>query len=290
MGTDLYIPHGINFPSGTDITQLESLDPAFEMPDIAVYSASEVLPGYTGSMFFSPVFNLSTTQIKDVLDKCTIDSVAAGYSSSNIDAEFRKVANLTGRASLAASSNVRLRAANSLLYWNTVGGRLGSLAEIGFTWQPISDGTNAPLVYAGSVALSTTSAVQSVFEVGPVTLNSSSLCIQGWSWNNNISPFPLLRCSGSPYVEFAAINRAMPTITLDVEDVTTAMGMLPAGTALSGLTAYLRKKAVSGINVANATAEHIEFSASVGTAKPIGPRQIKVMVHSFSIDTTAAIS
>lgn len=288
-GTNLYIPHSINFPSGTDLTQLDALEPEFGLEGFRVNSASEVLPGFTGSMHSRPVLAMQTTQIKDVIDKMDQDGIAKGYSASNIDLEFRKVTSLTGRIALATTSNLRLRLANSLFCLNSISARIGSLATCNFTLLPISDGSTAPMVYGSGVAISGTSAVQAVFEVGPVSLNGSALCVQGWDFNTNISMIER-RCSGSAYLEYAAVGNASPTLEIDLDDLATALAMLPAGANLSSLTFYLRKKSQGGINVADATEEHIAFTASVGMARPINPKRVQVEVHSFSVDTTAAIS
>ena len=289
MPTNLYVPHSMNFASGTDLTQLDALDIDMGMEGFRVHSASEVLPGFSGNMFARPMLAMQTTQIKDILDKTTTDNVVTGYSSANIDLEYRIITNLTGRTAIATTSHCRARATHSLLSWDSIQAPLGSLATINFRWLPISDGTNAPLVYTNSVAITGTSAVQAVFECGPVALNGSTLCTQGWTWNNNMSYFER-RCGGSAYLEFAAVDRCAPTIEIEVEDITTALALLPGGAALSSLSVYLRKKAASVLNVANATEEHILLSASVGSVRPLSPKRIQVEVHSFSVDTTSAIS
>lgn len=288
-GTTLYVPHAINFASGTDLTQLDALEPDFGLEGFRVHSASEVLPGFSGNMFSRPVLAMQTTQIKDVLDKTTLDNVAIGYAATNTDLEFRLVASLTGRAAIAATSNLRLRSANALLSWNSISARMGQLATINFTFLPISDGTNAPLVYTGGVAITGTSAVQAVFEVGLVDLNGTDLCAQGVEINTNLTYFER-RCAGSPYLEYVAVDKGFITIDIDVEDSTVPMAMLPAGSALSSLSVWLRKKAASGINVANATAEHILISGSVGTVRPMGPKKFQVELHSVSVATTSAIT
>lgn len=292
MATDLYLPHAIVFASGNAITQLDSLTPDFGLDDLTVYSASEILPGFTGSYSHQPVLNASTTQIVDILDRCTVPStgpVCGSFSSSNIDIEWRLMSNLTGRVAAATTSHKRTRSTHALLCWESIQGSIGSLATVNFRLEPISSSGAAPWSYTSGVALGGTSAVQKVFEVGPVVLDGSTLCAQGWSWNNNLS-YQRRRCGSSAYVEFLAVDRVRPVVTVDVEDVTTALALLPAGGALTSLVCYLRHKSQSGINVADGTATHIALSASAGTVKPIGPRQLAIHLHSFSFDTTSAIS
>ncbi len=88
----------------------------------------------------------------------------------------------------------------------------------------------------------------------------------------------------------SSIKACKPAVEFDVEDITVALAKLPAGAALSSLVCYLRKKAAGGINVADATSEHIALSASVGAVTPVGPRRVRVNVNSFSLSTASAIS
>ena len=289
-GTSLYLPHSINFPTGVDLTQLDDLNPDFALEAFRVHSASEVTAGFTGSMSTRPVLSMATTQIKDVIDKLDQDYIAKAYSAANIDLEWRLVSSLTGRAAIAATSNVRARMANSLLCLNSISARIGQLATASFTLLPVSgDGTTAPMVISTGVAISATSAVQAVFEVGPVSINGSAICVQGWDYNSNISMIER-RCSGSPYLEYAAVERAFHVIDIDVDDVTAVLSHVPAGTNVSSFTAYLRKKSQGGINVADATGQHISITGSVGAIRPINPRRVQVELHSIVTSTAATIS
>lgn len=289
MPTTMYVPHAINFASGVDITQLDSLDPAFNIEELVHRSASEVMPGFSGNRMSKPSLSMSTTQIKDILDKMDQDYVAKGYSATNIDLEYRRVTSLTGRSAIGASENVRIRTANSLLSWESISARQGSDATINFRLMPVSVSGAAPFVYTGATTISATSAVQALFECGPVVLDGTTLCVTGWDWNNNCE-YNEIRCSGSPYIEHASIKSCKPTVEFDVEDITVALAKLPAGAALSSLVCYLRKKSAGGINVADATTEHIALSASVGAITPVGPRRVRVNINSFSLSTGSAIS
>lgn len=292
MATDLYLPHAIKFASGNAITQIDNLSPDFGLEDLTVYSASEILPGFTGSMSHQPALMASTTQIADILDRCDTPStgpVCGAFSSSNIDIEWRLMSNLTGRVAAATTSHKRTRSTHALLCWESISGSIGSLANVSFRLEPISNSGAAPWSYTSGVALGATSAVQAVYEPGPVVLDGSTLCAQGWSWNNGLS-YQRRRCGSSAYVEFLAVDRVRPVVTVDVEDVTTALALIPAGGALTSLVCYLRKKNQSGINVADGTATHIALSGSVGTVKPRNPKQLEIHLHSFSFDTTSAIS
>lgn len=292
MPTDLYLPHAINFAAGNPITQLDSLNPDVGLDDLTVYSASEILPGFTGSMAANPMLNASTSQIADILDRCTLPStgpVFAGYSNSNTDIEWRLMSNLTGRVAAATASHKRTRFTYFMLCWESIQGTNGSLATINFKIHPISNAGAAPWAYTSGVALGAASAVQKVYEPGPVVLDGTTLCSQGWSWNNGLS-YVTRRCGSTPYIEFVGVDRIRPVVTVEVEDITTALALIPAGGALTSLVCYLRHKAQSGINVADATATHIALSGSVGTVKPIGPRTLAIHLHSFSFDTTSTIS
>lgn len=294
MATDLYLPHAINFPSGTDITQIDSLPLDPQLDDFEVRAASAVLPGITGHHLSDPEMAFSTTQVADILDHCTIDDIAGAFDGSNVDLEWRKSQSLTGRVAVASTEHARTRATKSLLSWEEISVASGSLASINARLGFISDGTNAPLAVSTGVALGAAAATNEVFTMGPAHLTTASvtgspLCATAWSWRNNIR-FDRVHCNGLGWLEFLAVDTFSPTITIDVEDITNPLALLPSGETLSTLTLYLRHKLQGGVNTPAGTASHVKIAATVGTAKMIAPRRFQVRVHSFTVTTSSAIT
>ena len=290
---DLYKPHAIVFPSGAALTQLEQLDPQFNLDDLVVHSSSGVLPGFSGSSRSRPELRMNTTQIKDVLDKTTVNNIAAGYSGSNVDVEFLKADNLTGNVGTGSSSHVRLRSTRTLLCWDTITARQNETAEINFWLVPVSDGTNPPWAATTATTLAGTAVVAAVYTLGPIvvasTLLTKTLEVQGWNWSNALQ-LDEFGHGGSAHGLYAAVRRGTPSITIDSENVADVMSLVPAGGPITTIDFYLRKRLLGGINVANATEEHIKLSASVGTLKPVSARQIRAILHSFSVSTVSAIA
>ncbi len=292
MPTDIYVPHAIKFASGTDITQLDAITPDPGLDPLTVFSASEPTPGFTGSRSARPSLSLVTTQIKEVLDRVGIPAgapVATAHSATNVLMEWRKVVSLTGRAALASAVHTKVTMANSLMFWDAIDAPQDGDATISFMFVPVSVSGAAPMVYATNTALTASSAVQGLYEAGPVVLDGSTLCVRSWRWNNNIAEFPRLRCGGSSYPEFVAVDRLRPVVTVEVSDITGPLSAMPAGAAVTSLVCYLRKKAASGINELDNATVAISLSSSSGTVYPRGPRTYDIVLHSFAIDTTADI-
>ena len=293
MSTPIYYPHGIVLPGGLNpITQIEGLPLEFNFQEYSLRSASAVRPGLTGSHGWDPLVQQSTTQIADVLDACVLDNIAAGLTG-NIDCEWRLATNLLGRIPLATAQHIRTRAQLALLTWESISAQNQQLANIDFRLQFIADGGNPALITENNVALQAPAAVRHAYTLGPATLTTSSvnetLCAQGVRFDNR-NTFKTVYCNGTGDVEYSSIDTSDPMLTIDVEDVSRALALVNnRGEAITAFTWYLRKKELGGVNIPNATAEHIKFTATVGTAKPMNPRQIGVLVHNFAVDTAAAI-
>ena len=84
--------------------------------------------------------------------------------------------------------------------------------------------------------------------------------------NNNIE-YEEVHCAGLPFATYVGIKSCKPQLKLMTNKVGLITTYGTRGTALSSLTAFLRQKLASGINVANATATHLKITSSTGTIK-----------------------
>ncbi len=291
MPVSVYQPSALVFATGNPISQIEQIQPDLNYEEQIVHPGQGIFPGFSGARRFDPMLDFRTTQIKDILDRCTVEGVCKDFSASNIDLEWQKSENLKTREAIGNLAHVKMRATHSMLQWESITATDNALAEIFARWQPISDGINPPVTRINGVAI-TAAPVQDVFELGPVVLNfgagATTLCVDSWSWVNGLVPLKK-PCSGGSYIEFASVNRATPRITVETQDVDYVLGLLPTGSALTSIDCYLRKLEAGKINVPNATAQHIKLSATVGSVKPARAEQIQIVVHSFTINTASAI-
>lgn len=309
MGTSkVYYPHGIYFTGGATITQISELTPAHEFSDLIEFAAGQVGPSFTGSNQAAPSIRVRSMQLKDVLDLFAGGDygISADFSSGNVDIEWKAGLNLAERKADADLEHIRGRLQeNCMAVWDTITCQQGQPAEITFRLIPIHVVANGdPLIFTNSLALTITSAFAHLFTLGPVKLNGTFLTgVESWTLENQIQE-RIVHSDGDPFPTYAGIDRYMPKLTLRSNNLAYMNTYGTRGTALSALLLYCRKKLASGINVADATEEHIKFTASTGTIKArqamvdgikmaeitVDLRMSAVDTPAYTVDTTAAIA
>ncbi len=292
----MFYPNAINFASGNDITQITELPLDAGFVDLMIRAGGNPYPGFTGSHSARPSYRFSSTQIKDVLDRCTVEGVAIGGSASNLDIEYQKQQNLATRYGNSDTEHTRSRMTHWLLSWQSISASEDQAAEISFQINPISDdGVNAPVVSTSGVAIASTAAVQHVYGLGPIKLNTSSpsfndfICVDSWSIESGVR-LDLKPCSGGGFLVYAAVGDVTPVLTLQTTDINKVLQYMPAGAAITSVNAFLRRKTAGGLNVSDATTSHIKISGTAGTVKPVSQRELRIPLHNLSFDTASAIS
>jgi hypothetical protein len=188
----------------------------------------------------------------------------ADLSGGNTDLFYKQVTNLGVRLAAATTSHLRFRMASSVLYWTSIGAQHQQIASLAGRIVPIYNGTNAPIVPAGSLALSGTPAAAEYYTLGPVVINTVTLPgVQSWTLDLGIRVMEV-SSDGDVYTTFCAIQEREPV--LEVTSLETGAWATYGldGTAVSALVFYLRKKAADGGNVANGTTGHMSFTAGGG--------------------------
>jgi len=287
-----YIPAAIILPSsGGTITHLEDIpfDPALE--DLMVRAAGSNFPGFTGSNRSSVAYSLSTTQLKTVLDFCTSDDVSRDTSGGNLDLEYQQVVDLATRGTAVSTVHSRHRVARSLMAWESIDASEGGPASLSFKIMPTSTDDTNPVTIANGVAMASSATVGTVYGLGPIKIDGTLYCVERWGLNLGIE-YKMAFCSGGPYLRFAAVVGINPVLTATVSNQTEALANWSTGGAglSTSAVAFLRKRAAGGINVANATAEHIAITGTAGTVKPAGRNEIRIHLHNIAVDTAAAIA
>lgn len=263
---NLHVVHGLLLPSAAFLSQLQSGTINVGIQEIAVVPAGfpQPLAVHTGGI--RPNVTFTTSQIATLLAATGV----YGYSAAgNFDFFCKATADLGVRVADATTSHIRLRATEGLLNWMSIDAGQDGVATANCRFVPTYDGTNAPLVAAGSVALSGTPSGGECFSMGPVYHNSSGIPgVVGWSLDLGIS-FIEVASDGEPYLTYLAVREINPILTIRgvrAQDlVTYTMG----GTAVtSQLNAYLRRKTADGGFYADGSSQHIEFAATNGIILP----------------------
>jgi hypothetical protein len=253
--------HGI-VNSSTYISQFTSQEVSPEISAIIAHSAGHFYPQFAAVSKVLPKKRFVTTQVKTILDLTGSDGIA-DLSGANTDLYFKSAADQSNRGASASNLHHRLRATKAFLVLERISIPHDGDATAQCTIYCSYDGTNAPLAYTGSVAVSGTPATAEHFTMGPQYLNGSEL---GGPQNVDIDWGQAIfegGGSGDLYNTFHCQMQSTPSVTID---------LIPSGIWNSGLafdisscSIYLRKRSRTG-HVANATEEHIKLSIADGLA------------------------
>lgn len=264
---NLHVVHGMLLPSATFLSQLQDGTITTGIQEIAVVPAGfpQPLALHTGAI--RPMVTFTTSQLASLFGATGV----YGYDTSGGNTDFfcKATDDLGVRIADATTSHIRLRATEGLLNWMSIEAQQDGVAVARCRFAPTYDGTNAPLVAAGSVALSGTPSGGECYSMGPVYHNSSGIPgVTGWSLDLGIS-FHEVPSDGEPYLTYIGVREIMPVLTvrgIRAQDLVT-YGM--AGLAVtSQLNCYLRRKTTDGGFTADGSSAHIEIAATNGLILP----------------------
>lgn len=274
MSTNVvYYPHAIYFgPTGTTVSQLSDIEPGYNFEHLTEFSASQAIPFFTGSHQAAPDIKFSSSQLKSLLDLATDYGVAKSFDTGNVDLEYKAGKNLGVRTPNATAAHIRARGTqNVMLVWESLTAKQGQIAEARCRLVYVQNPQTGldPMVFTNSLALAQASDILHLFTLGPVKINGTWFySVEEVSWNNNIV-YEEEVSDGDGFLTYCGVKRYSPVLTITARKVDSMGTFGTKGTALSALSCFLRKKFKSGINVPDATAEHIGFTATSGTIKSI---------------------
>lgn len=249
--------------------------------------AGHPTPLFNASSDQKPTLEFSTTQLASLLG--VIGPSGAGLAAIT---GYLKKAAAAGSVARATEEHISLVVNESVAFWSTITLPHNGEAEAQVTVQCVYDGTNEPIVYTGSVALSGNLSAAEYFGVGPGALNGSDISgIQEITINSGVKLIVVGESSGL-WPTFAAVQETDPVITVKLNHEINWSSVGLDGTALngtSGLTFYARKYAANGSRVANATASHIKFVVANGQATPLNTtgQGTDLVTDSFQVNAVA---
>lgn len=258
----------IVFPSSVEFSQLTNTDVQGGIQMLKVRPAGHPHVMFVANQKQEPVINFTTNELSTLLGTVGVGGAAIGNSSY----VYYKKAAETGSVARATTEHHRLVIAEMLAHWSTIRLPHNGNGEADVVLAPNFDGTNDPVVYGGSVALSGNLSAAQNFGAGPVGLNGTALpAVQNIEISSGIQ---LIRAGGDSeeWDTFIGVETTDVVVTLTFLEAINWGTLGLTGTALngtSGLEFYARKYAANGSRVANATAEHIYFKATTGKAVPV---------------------
>lgn len=211
-----------------------------------------------------PRVNFTTTSIKDYLDLCGIDGLAI-TGSALWKGYYRQMAD--GGTFTGGSTDTLNTINKGVMYMNSINAPLNKVATLSATVIPTYDGTNLPCAFSNSATAPTIERDTIGWIGGPVKRNGTAIPAQGWTFDLGAN-YQVLGSDGLPYETECFLVSRSPKFTIPIHD----MSLLTTSGALDGLagtnfTLYLRKQTIGGgTPVADATAEHIKFTVTVGAS------------------------
>ena len=258
----------IVLPSSVEFSQIQNDDVQAGLQMLKSRPAGHPHAMFVSNQKQEPLINFTTNELTTLLGAIGVGGLGIGNTSY----VYYKVATQTGSVARATTSHHRLGIAEALAYWSTIRLPHNGHGDADVILAPVFDGTNDPIVYGGTQALSGNLSAGENFGAGPVGLNDVAL--PGVQNIEIASGITLLRAGGESdqWDTFIGVEMTDVIVTITFNQAVNWGTIGLEGTALDGsdgLEFYARKYAANGDRVANATAEHIYFQATDGKAIPV---------------------
>lgn len=260
--SSLGVLHGI-FNGSSFISQIQNARATTDIQNLIAQSAGLPYPLFTGPMSINPGVSFETTQLKTILDSQNVLAGICDLSAANTDLYFKAVVDFGRRLADASGGHIRFRMAQAYMALNSITASHNSEAVASCYIGTTYDGSNAPLVAAGSQVLAGTPSSAQHWTTGPISLNTTQVPgVQDVTIDFGRQLFTL-GADGEIYPTFVGCQFYAPTVTFRTyTHVWQTYGIV--GTALTSLAVYLRSVVNTGRD-ADGTATHIKFSATKGT-------------------------
>lgn len=242
----------------SDIDVVTSFRQSPQVQSRIVNPSGHTQPMYTGGERQTPRITFTTPQIDVVLAACGL----TGYATATDSYVYYKKATETGSTARASLAHKRFAVSQVFVFWDNLQLPDSGQATVDVTIVPVWDGSNEPIVPAGSLALSGNLAAGNEFQCGPGSINNTSLPgVQSESVRLNMS-LRELTAGGEGWATFAGCESVQPIVNISTVEAVglTTYGL--DGTALDGTNGvefYARR-----LDTANGTTSHIYFQATDG--------------------------
>jgi hypothetical protein len=289
---NVYKPHSITFPTDpvTHIWQINSWRPSPGFQQFAEFAASGVAPLFLGTHHRTPMVEFDTPDLDRMITLLDATfKLFAGFTSPVL-LKWLKKTNLGINEGTASTVHQSLSLARAMLTFESLTAQQDQLASMSMSMQALAaaNGSAAPVV-ASNATLVAPSACN-LYSLGPVQINTAAICVDGITLNNNLTK-DTRRCSNTIDPTYTAIDRFEPSVLINTPEVDDVMSFFVSPAAVTSFSFFLRKKSANGINVADATTEHLRFAATAGSAAQTGENEVTIrLAQSMAITTGIAIT
>lgn len=272
----------------TTLHEIENVRVDAGVQSMIRYPEGHVAPLMRAGLMQRPVLTFTTSEIDTVLGAVGQYGLAV---SSDTDF-YEKLATATGNASRAASSHKRYRISDCFVFWSRISLPHNGVGTIDVTVIPVYDGSNNPIVPAGSTALTGTLSATNHFCAGPVAYNGTTINgVQSIEIALNPDLFQE-GGEGELWDTFVGMQRIQPIVTVTHRDAISLTGLGILGTVLNGstgLTMYGRHMTGTGRS-ANGTSAHLKLVGANGAVIPneISGQNSDPTMHTSRFELVAA--
>lgn len=273
--SNIYKLDQIVLPGPVNIQTLSNSQLNFGVTSMNNRGAGQLFPNFSTTEMQQPQVDFTTKALDLLLGACGV----GGVSYSSAVSCYLKAATATGYATRATTSHKKAVINSSLLYWSNIKLQHNGQGEVQCSLVVNYDGTNDPVIFTSSIALTGTIAATNYFGAGPVYINTVQ--IPGVQEINITSGVKLIQAGGESdeFNTFQGIETGEPEVTIKTFEPVNWEQLLLRGIALngvSGLTFFARKYLAQGststgvsARVPNGTTAHIQFQAINGRAVPM---------------------
>jgi len=259
----------IQLPGPAYISQITSQSINMNIEEETGYGSANVHPLFSAVLNQVPTVDFTTPQIAVVLANAPF--VGAGISASS--AFYWALAADTAKTTRSHFSHLETTMTLGYIHWDRISLQHDSVGTVDAKITIGYDGTNDPLVPAGSKALVSNVTDTERFVVGPVYINGAQLganTIKSAIIETGIE-LDIEGGDGNVWPTQIALRITKPIITVVTTEVSPITTTGVDGVALNGTTGIvvygrkLTKNQAGGVaRVANATTEHLSFTGLNG--------------------------
>lgn len=258
----------IGFPSSNYVKQITDSSVMSGLNTVTESPAGHRYPMFLANDLIQPSLEFSSTQLKTLLGLIP----PGGIGIAAVTPYF-KAAAATGNVARATTSHYKTQFNNVVACVQSIELNTQGPARARVQIMPSYDGTNAPVVYTGSVALPVSLVATELFTLGPTAINGTAVSgVKSVTINFGVQLVPE-QTDGEQYPTFVHIDRIAPTVRIQtiaaVNWATYGLG----GLALNGTTGwatFARRYEADKSRYADNASQHLEWQASFGKVVPQG--------------------
>lgn len=216
---------------------------------------ADIHPTFAAVMRMEPQFTLETNDAATMLGVIHMDPLV----STGTVIYFAK---MDGPTFADGAVHLSITANDPLVKLSRISANQ-NIASLTYDGYPVYQDATVPITFATNASLPTGVSTSALFTVGPVTFNSTSHESTSWDLDTGMQVERLFS-QGAVYPQAAAVIKRETKISGDVLNVD---GTVPTfGESITDLVLFLRKIPNKGTRTAEATAEHISFTAVASLA------------------------